>query len=258
MGGSARIAQSGYAAGQAPTVGGVAYQIAGGATEAIGTTEAVDGTSLTVKVDDDKTLLRGADLQATVVPHAVLRLGSVDTALSSVSARLISGTMQAGDNTFSLNDGDTQVTLNIRNPEFFTTAPRVTLEKWETDGELPAISLGALLTEDQSGGLYRIDAFDDETVTIALLEGRWITSAGTDALDSLKSEFRSPERALATHTLGLSAFAGTKTPTLPNAGEVWTVVNSEVDAILYITDVDSGSGTVSFEMLSGRLGTGFL
>ena len=174
-----RIDEVGYADGQAPTVG-VAYQIVGSATQAIGTTEAVDGASLTLTVDDDKTLLRGADIEATIVPHAVLRLGSVDTALSSVSARLISGTMQAGDNTFSLNDGATQVTLNIRNPEFFMTAPRVTLENWQTyGGSGPAISLGALLTEAQSGGLYQIDAFDSETVTVALLEGRWITSAGT-------------------------------------------------------------------------------
>ena len=75
-GGSARIDGVGYADGQAPTVGGVAYQIVGSATQAIGTTEAVDGASLTLTVDDDKTLLRGADIEATIVPHAVLRLGA--------------------------------------------------------------------------------------------------------------------------------------------------------------------------------------
>ena len=95
-GGTARIAQAGYAAGQAPAVGGVAYQSAGGATQAIGTTEAVDGTSLTVNVDDDKTLIRGAGIEATILPHVVLRVDSVDTALSSLSGSLVSGTMQAG------------------------------------------------------------------------------------------------------------------------------------------------------------------
>jgi hypothetical protein len=287
-----------------------------------------------------------SQIEAVISPHAVLRVVSVDTVLRSMSARLYSGTVSGGS-PFSLNNGVTgDVTeVSIRNSETVNDKSTLTIAR-----PSPSVAIGDILNDPATGanGLFRVEGDNGDTITVSLLEGLWVTNAGSAALAPIASGFSAPTRSANEATLeytvletvlqkdgatigtvsgwdavskaltvnlnfnetlaatdsleialnggtgGSWAFDfalggtvsgngavitvtdatfdaatfdidGTSDVDLPAIGELWTVTNDAIDALLYVSNVGTGVNgqgktvpMLTFELLKGRLGTNFL
>jgi Ca2+-binding RTX toxin-like protein len=340
------IAHIAKVASPTPGIGGTVYARQGNTVSAVGSVVATTATSISVAVDSDSILSVGSQIEAVVSPHAVLRVVSVDTALRSLTARLYSGTVSGGS-PFSLNNDDNgQVTeVSIRNSETVNDKSTLTIAR-----PSPTVAIGDILNDPAQGanGLFRVEGDNGDAITVSLLEGLWVTNAGSAALAPIASGFSAPTRSaneaeleytvletvlqkdgttigtvsgwgavskeltinLESHvtlaatdsleivlnggTGGSWAFDfalggtvsgngvvitvtdttfdaatididGTSAADLPVIGELWTVTNDAIDALLYISGVGTGVNAqgesvpmLTFELLKGRLGTNFL
>ncbi|MDG1412851.1 MAG: hypothetical protein P8Q89_02015, partial [Alphaproteobacteria bacterium] len=216
--------------------------------------------SLQIALNASAILKTGEELRIEVTPHTVLRVETVDAELGSLTGSLLSGTIRAASDdperqdetavSLTVDGTSTVVPVIIRNTETHAGQTLIRVEK-----DTAARSIGDLLTGDGATALYRVVETRGDTMQLAVLEGRWISSQSDNAaLASIESAYREPLRTLARATLDFVLLPEVDTANTPAAGQIWRFTSDEINALIRV--VSLADNKLTFDLLDGRIGTG--